>query len=187
MRSVAGVLVCCLLILLLTACGEDAGSEAGDPTSSASERPTETPSSDATRSPAPKTTKTSEAPSPTSADGTKVVIDDSDFGPMLFDDTGQAIYLFDVETTAEPRCYDDCAVAWPPVLTDGKPVAGEGVDRALLGTTERSDGSLQVTYNDHPLYFYAHEGKREVLCHDVFLNGGNWYVVQPDGDAAPPG
>ena len=39
----------------------------------------------------------------------------------------------------------------------------------------------------HPLYFYAHEGKNEVLCHDVFLNGGNWYVVHPDGDAAFPG
>ena len=36
---------------------------------------------------------------------------------MLYDDTGQAIYLFDVETTTEPQCYDDCAAAWPPVLT----------------------------------------------------------------------
>ncbi len=106
---------------------------------------------------------------------------------MLYDDTGQAIYLFDVETTAEPQCYGDCAVAWPPVLTDGEPVAGEGVDPALLGTSERTDGRLQVTYNDHPLYFYAHEGKGEVLCHDVFLNGGNWYVVMPNGDPAPPG
>ena len=83
--------------------------------------------------------------------------------------------------------HDECAVAWPPVVTDGEPVAGKGVDPALLGTTERADGRLQVTYNDHPLYFYAHEGKHEVLCHDVFLNGGNWYVVQPDGDPAPPG
>ena len=106
---------------------------------------------------------------------------------MLYDDTGQAIYLFDVETTAEPQCTGECAVAWPPVVTDGEPVAGKGVNPSLLGTTERADGRLQVTYNDHPLYFYAHEGKHEVLCHDVFLNGGNWYVVQPDGDPAPPG
>ena len=111
----------------------------------------------------------------------------SDFGPMLFDATGQAIYLFDVETTSEPACYEACAKAWPPVLTDGRPVAGEGVRKHLVGTTVRSDGSTQVTYNGHPLYFYAHEGKNEVLCHDVFLNGGNWYVVRPDGDAAPPG
>ncbi len=42
-----------------------------------------------------------------------------------------------------------------------------------------------MTIDGHPLYFYAHEGKREVKCHDVFLHGGNWYAVQPDGHAAP--
>lgn len=106
---------------------------------------------------------------------------------MLFDGTGQAIYLFDVETTSKPACYDACAEAWPPVLTTGDPVAGHGVKSSLLATAERTDGTVQITYNSHPLYFYAHEGKRQVKCHDIFLNGGNWYVVQPDGHAAPPG
>lgn len=106
---------------------------------------------------------------------------------MLFDGTGQAIYLFDVETTATPECYDACAEAWPPVLAKGDPVAGRGVDASLLSTTQRTDGTSQVTYNNHPLYFYTHEAKREVRCHDVFLNGGSWYVVTPAGDAAPPG
>ena len=118
-------------------------------------------------------------------DGTTIVVDESEYGPMLYDGTGQAIYMFDVETTADPRCYDDCAVAWPPVLTEGEPVAADGADRALLGTTERADGRLQVTYNDHPLYFYAHEGKHEVKCHDIFVNGGTWYAVAPSGDRAP--
>ena len=72
-----------------------------------------------------------------------------------------------------------------PVLTKGDPVAGQGVERSLPATTDRADGTIQVTYNDHPLYFYAHEGKREVKCHDIFLNGGNWYVVQPGGDRHP--
>lgn len=72
------------------------------------------------------------------------------------------------------------------MLTQGEPRAGLGVENSLLGTTERTDGALQVTYDNHPLYFYAHEGKREVKCHDVFMNGGNWYVVRPDGDPAPP-
>ena len=80
---------------------------------------------------------------------------------------------------------DACAEAWPPVLTAGNPVAGAGVRASLLGTTERTDGRTQVTYNGHPLYFYAHEGKHEVECHNVFLNGGTWYAVQPDGNAAP--
>lgn len=106
---------------------------------------------------------------------------------MLFDSTGQAIYLFDIETTSKPRCYDECAKAWPPVLTTGAPVGEQAVENSLLGTTKRADGTVQVTYDDHPLYFYAHEGKREVKCHNIFLNGGNWYVVQPGGEAAPPG
>ena len=103
----------------------------------------------------------------------------------MFGGTGQAIYLFDVETTSRPRCYGPCADAWPPVLTDGAPFAGKRVKQSLLGTTPRTDGTTQVTYDGHPLYFYAHEDRHEVRCHDVFLNGGNWYSVQPDGRRAP--
>jgi len=116
---------------------------------------------------------------------TKVIAAESDFGTILFDATGQAIYFFDVETTTEPRCYRACADAWPPVLTDSAPLAGEGVKAALLGTTQRTDGTTQVTYDGHPLYAYAHEDKHEVECHDVFLNGGTWYAVQPGGHRAP--
>jgi predicted lipoprotein with Yx(FWY)xxD motif len=170
------VIVGCLL--LTAACGEDS-----DPAPSGSDP--ETPSAaEPTRTEEPATTDGTTAT--TAAAGTTIVVGDSEFGEMLYDDTGQAIYLFDVETSAEPECYDECAEAWPPVFTDGEPVAGNGAP-ALLGTTERADGRLQVTYNDHPLYSYAHEGKNEVLCHDVFLNGGNWYLVQATGDAAPPG
>jgi predicted lipoprotein with Yx(FWY)xxD motif len=167
-------LVAAPLLCLPAACGDSSGPPAGAPAS--------TPSAavGATRAPAP-TVRASTAP------GTRIAASSSAYGQMLFDGTGQAIYLFDVETTTTPECYDACAAAWPPVLTTGAPVAGQGVERALLSTTQRADGTVQVTYNDHPLYFYAHEGKREVKCHDIFLNGGNWYVVQPGGDPAPPG
>jgi predicted lipoprotein with Yx(FWY)xxD motif len=114
-----------------------------------------------------------------------ITADDSDYGTMLFDERGQAIYLFDKETSATPACYGDCAAAWPPVLTEGTPEADGDVDGVLLGTTEREDGSLQVTYNGHPLYFYADEDPGEVLCHDVDDFGGTWLVVTPEGDAAP--
>jgi predicted lipoprotein with Yx(FWY)xxD motif len=50
---------------------------------------------------------------------------------------------------------------------------------------QRTDGSTQVTYNGHPLYLYAHEGAYEVTCHDIFLNGGTWYAIQPTGNRAP--
>jgi predicted lipoprotein with Yx(FWY)xxD motif len=114
-----------------------------------------------------------------------VVVDDSDFGPMLYSAAGQAIYLFDLEAGPRPRCYGECAEAWPPVLTAGDPVAGRGVRDGLLGTVEREDGATQLTYAGHPLYFYAHEDPWEVLCHDFFDFGGTWFVVQPDGAAAP--
>ncbi len=103
---------------------------------------------------------------------------------MLFDDSRQAIYLFDRETTGTPDCYGACAEAWPPVLTKDPPRARGDVRPGLLGTTPRKDGSLQVTYAGHPLYFYAHEGKNQVLCHNVSEFGGVWLVVTPSGDPA---
>ena len=114
-----------------------------------------------------------------------ITTDDSDYGPMLFDERGQAIYLFDRETSDTPACYGDCAAEWPPVLTEGPPEASGEIDAGLLGTIERDDGSVQVTYNGHPLYFYADEGPGEVLCHGVDHYGGTWLVVTPEGDAAP--
>lgn len=170
------VIAAILLLGWLTACAEDPATPATETKTSASS-PT-TPKADTP--PEPSLT-TSVRPA---EKGQEVIAAESDFGTILFDDTGQAIYLFDVETT-QPRCYGACAVAWPPVLTDGSPLAGDRVKESLLGTTPRTDGTTQVTYNGHPLYFYAHEGKHEVKCHDVFLNGGNWYAVQPDGDRAP--
>jgi predicted lipoprotein with Yx(FWY)xxD motif len=175
---------CCTAVLLLTllaACGDD-GPDVGEPasTSSATADGSDEPAVSPSDEPTP-------SPSEPSKQGTRIVASGSEFGQMLFDSAGQAIYLFDIETTSESRCYDECAEAWPPVLTTGDPMAGPGVNTSLLATTQRTDGTVQVTYNDHPLYFYAHEGKREVKCHDIFLNGGNWYVVQPGGDPAPPG
>jgi len=114
--------------------------------------------------------------------GIKITLSGSDFGSMLFDSRKQAIYVFEKDREGESVCYGDCAEAWPPVLTTGKPVAAKGVDRSLLGTAERRDGKLQVTYAGKPLYFYAHEGPGEVKCHNVRLNGGYWWVVGPSGE-----
>jgi predicted lipoprotein with Yx(FWY)xxD motif len=118
------------------------------------------------------------------ATGVTVTTAGSDVGQVLFDGTGQAIYLFAKETTAVPDCYGDCANAWPPVLTEGSPVAGAGAITDLLGTTPRTDGSTQVTYAGHPLYYYAHEGKDVVTCHNVNEYGGLWLAVTPTGQAA---
>ena len=103
---------------------------------------------------------------------------------MLFDGAGQAIYLFDKEQTTTPECYGACAEAWPPVLTTGTPTAEGGAKQNLLDTTRRTDGKFQVTYGGHPLYYYAHEAKNEVKCHNIQGFGGLWLVVTPAGRAA---
>ena len=121
----------------------------------------------------------------TTEPGTVVTTGESPFGRMLFDDRGQAIYLFEPESEGRPACYGECETAWPPVLTEGRPVARGGLRQDMLDVVERRDGSRQVTYGGWPLYFYAHEDPGEVLCHDVVLNGGLWLAIGPDGSALP--
>ena len=108
----------------------------------------------------------------------------SRYGRMLFDAKGRALYLFTRERTSRSRCYGDCAEAWPPFLTRGKPRARSGVKPSLLGTTRRRDGRTQVTYSGQPLYYYVDDREPgQVLCQDVVEFGGTWLVVSPRGEA----
>jgi predicted lipoprotein with Yx(FWY)xxD motif len=113
--------------------------------------------------------------------GTGIVVRNSQFGRMLFNSNRQAIYVFERDSRNRSNCYGACAAAWPPVYTTAKPRALAGVQKSLLGTIRRRGGRLQVTYAGRPLYYYAHEGPGQVLCHDVNLNGGIWKVVAPNG------
>ena len=163
--------------LVATACGGDATvDDAATPQTSI-----------ATTTPSPTSSSAIVVPSstPPAAPGTPIATGDSDYGVMLFDGRGQAIYLFDKEADGAPACYDACAADWPPVLTTGLPQASGAVRADLLGTVARADGSVQVTYGGHPLYFYAHEDPGQVLCHDVDDYGGTWLVVTPEGTPAP--
>jgi predicted lipoprotein with Yx(FWY)xxD motif len=127
-------------------------------------------------------------------------------GAYLTDGEGRTLYLFVNEEAEDASggetggqsttgmmqntlpCTDECAEEWPPFLTEGDPIAGEGVDASLLGTTTRDDGSVQVTYNGWPLYYY-HDDEApsdtkgqgiEPPAEDAF--GGSWYVVSPEGN-----
>jgi predicted lipoprotein with Yx(FWY)xxD motif len=120
---------------------------------------------------------------PAAGTGTTIKVADSEFGKVLFDGDDGAIYLFDKETSTKPDCYGACAEAWPPVVTEGAPQAGAGADAAKLGTAKRTDGTTQVTYNGHPLYYYVDDGPGEIGCHNVEEFGGLWLVVDPSGNA----
>jgi predicted lipoprotein with Yx(FWY)xxD motif len=116
--------------------------------------------------------------------GTSIKVMNSDYGKVIFNGKGRAIYLFTLEKGKTPRCYGDCATAWPPVLTKGAPQAGRGAKASLLGTTKRKDGKTQATYNGHPLYYYVSDREPgQILCQDVEEYGGHWYVVAPSGKA----
>ena len=162
-------------LLALAGCGDDDDS---------SESKAPAPKDEAAMNKDKESAKTGDAAKP-EGKGTTITVADSDFGSMLFDSKKQAIYIFERDRDGETVCYDECAEAWPPVFTKGKPKAGEGVKASLLGTVKRRDGKLQVTYADRPLYFYAHEEPGEVRCHNVNLNGGLWWVVGANGKRRP--
>jgi predicted lipoprotein with Yx(FWY)xxD motif len=159
-------------LLAVAACG-------GDDDERSAATTTATPQATATATATP--TAETATPAPAERKGTKIVLAGSQFGSMLFNSKKQAIYIFENDPKNRTVCVDECAEAWPPVFTKGKPVAGDGVKVSLLGTIERPDGGRQVTYAGKPLYYYAHEGPGQVLCHNVHLNGGLWWVVAPSG------
>jgi len=113
--------------------------------------------------------------------GRSIKVVRSQFGRILGDGRGQAVYFFDKEETRRSECYGECARAWPPVLTDGRPVAGKGARARLLGTTKRRDGKRQVTYDGRPLYYYVDDAPGRVLCHNVSEFGGLWLVTRANG------
>ena len=117
------------------------------------------------------------------AKGAKVRLDKSEYGRVLMNGGGKALYLFTSDTRNQSNCEGDCAQAWPPFLTKGKPQAGNGLKGKLLGTIRRADGSRQVTYRGHPLYFYVDDRPGLILCQDVVEFGGTWLLVNRKGNA----
>ncbi len=103
------------------------------------------------------------------------------FGSIIVDDKGMTLYLFTTNKPNTSNCYGKCASFWPPLLTSGAPVAGTGLDASKLGTTTRTDGTTQVTYNSWPLYYFA----KDKQAGDT--NGqkiaGTWFVISSSGDA----
>jgi predicted lipoprotein with Yx(FWY)xxD motif len=115
--------------------------------------------------------------------GPLVKLRGSQLGPVLFDGRDRALYLFTRDPRNRTRCHGACAEAWPPFYAKGRPRAGRGVDRSLLGTIER-DGRRQVTYKGQALYFYVDDPRGEVLCNDIVEFGGTWYALDAEGN--PP-
>jgi predicted lipoprotein with Yx(FWY)xxD motif len=104
-------------------------------------------------------------------------------GNVLVDSKGRTAYLFQLDTGTTSECSGSCAVQWPPVTDNGTPTVGSGADAALVGTTMRSDGSQQVTYNGHPLYEYIGDQKAgDTSGEGINAFGALWYAVDSTGN-----
>jgi predicted lipoprotein with Yx(FWY)xxD motif len=125
-----------------------------------------------------------QAASAARARGPKVKVVSSDYGRILADGRGRALYLFTADKGKASNCSGDCATAWPPYIVKSKPRAVSDAKPGKVGTTRRDDGKLQATYAGHPVYYY--EGDKEpgqVLCQAVNEFGGYWYVLRANGKA----
>jgi predicted lipoprotein with Yx(FWY)xxD motif len=108
-----------------------------------------------------------------------------DLGRVIVDSKGMTLYDFHKDKGGKPACYGGCAGVWPPLLTEGKPQAGEGAMASKLGTVKRSDGTVQVTYAGHPLYTYIEDKKPgDATGNDIDSFGAEWYALQPSGEEA---
>jgi len=104
-------------------------------------------------------------------------------GMVLVDSNGMTLYDFHKDKGTTSSCYGACAEGWPPLLSEGEPQVGNGASASQLGTTERKDGTTQVTYAGHPLYtFVADKKPGEANGNDVSAFGGEWYALQGNGE-----
>ncbi len=104
-------------------------------------------------------------------------------GMVLVDSKGFVLYDFHKDKGTTSACYGACEQGWPPLLTEGEPKASNGANASLLGTTERKDGTTQVTYNGHPLYTFAGDQKPgEANGNDVSAFGAEWYALKGNGE-----
>ena len=98
---------------------------------------------------------------------------------VLTDSKGLTLYWFAPDSSTKSACYGDCAAYWPPVI--GDPSAGPGVT-GRLGTITRNGGSLQATYDGHPLYTYVGDSAPgQDSGNNLNLNGGLWHIVPVSG------
>ena len=115
---------------------------------------------------------------PTSA-AVVIASQNATLGSFLVDSAGLTLYIYTKDTPNTSVCYGGCATAWPPLLTNGAPNAGTGVTASMLGTTTRTDGTVQATYHGWPLYYFA----KDKVAGDTTGEGVGsvWYVITPAG------
>lgn len=152
-----------LIVLAVAACGNGGGSASASPT--------------------PPTTPAGQPAT--------IGITTTGLGQILVNSQGRTLYLFAKDTGTTSTCTGACATSWPPLRATGQPAVGSGATAALLGTTPRSDGGPQITYNGHPVYLFIKDQKPgDTNGEGVSAFGASWFALSPTGNqvtAATPG
>ena len=167
-RVAAGVGGAVGAALLVAACSSGSSSTGAAPASSS-----------------PAGGSSSSAPAATgsaSGSGSAVITTATSSGGTFLTDGGRAVYLWVKDASGMSACSGACAGAWPPVTTSGAVTASGGAKASDLGTITRSDGTKQVTYDGHPLYFFAGDSSAGMASgqgSDSF--GAKWWLVSPAG------
>jgi predicted lipoprotein with Yx(FWY)xxD motif len=124
------------------------------------------------------------APASSASSSTVITTKSSSGGSFLTNGAGRAVYLFLADSSDKSACSGACASAWPPVVATGQPTAAGGAQASDLGTITRSDGTKQVTYDGHPLYYFEGDtgpGMDKGQGLDGF--GAKWWLVAPSGSS----
>jgi predicted lipoprotein with Yx(FWY)xxD motif len=164
-------------LLILAACGSATTGTGSSNSPTATAAPTATPTPVATPTPTPVP-----ATPPPAAGTTLSLRSVGNLGQIVVGANGKTVYVFLGDTGMTSTCNGSCAQNWPPVTTTGTPHASGGVSQALLGTTKRADGSTQVTYHGHPVYYFiADTGPGMANGEGINAFGALWEVVTAAG------
>ena len=111
--------------------------------------------------------------------GVSVDVKAGPLGKYLTDSAGKTLYIFTPDTSSASTCYGTCVANWPAFVTNGAPQAGAGATASMLGTSPRTDGTTQVTYNGHPLYMF--KGVKSAGDTSGQGKAGTWFMVSASG------
>jgi predicted lipoprotein with Yx(FWY)xxD motif len=170
-----------MALLVIAGCGGGGSSSSSETTASTESEPASKakPASESNSKPKPK---------PEGQVAVVKVMNTPDLGKVIVDSKGMTLYDFHKDKGTTSACYGECAVAWPPLLTSGEPKAMGGAQQSLLGTTKRKDGTVQVTYNGHPIYGFVEDKKPgETNGNDFEGFGAEWYALLPNGEEPEDG
>jgi predicted lipoprotein with Yx(FWY)xxD motif len=117
------------------------------------------------------------------ATATRVGTAQTRLGPILVDGSGRSLYLFESDPADKSICTGACTSLWPPLTATANVHATGGAAAGQLGALNRTDGSMQVSYHGHPLYYFAGDHKPgDITGEGLNQFGGSWDVISPAGN-----